>query len=100
MGDRITCPDCRGKGTCAAFVDRAESGHFDPALRCIRCKGARTIPREESEWIVRGRACAARRRRRGESLMQMSRRLGMPAAELSAMEHGRASPAPIERDRP
>ena len=96
MSERITCPDCRGMGHGAAFADGESGGRFVPDMRCIRCKGARTISREEGMWIVRGRVCATRRRQSGESLMQMAQRIGVPAAELSAMEHGRINPAPLE----
>lgn len=94
---RPTCPDCHGKGTIAAFVDREDDGYFAPALRCLRCKGEGTISAQEAEWITRGRVCIDRRRASEESLRDMAKRLGMTPAEASAMEHGRADPAPLER---
>lgn len=91
------CPDCRGRGTVAAFVDSEDAGHFDPALRCLRCKGAGTITQQEVDWITRGRVCMDRRRSRSESLMDLSKRIGLGPAQVSAMEHGKADPAQLER---
>ena len=91
------CPDCGGKGSVAAFVARESGHHFDPAMRCLRCKGEGKISAQAAEWIARGRACMDRRRARDESLIEMARRLGMRPSEASAMEHGRADPAPLER---
>jgi len=95
--DKTTiCPDCGGEGTVAAFVDREDDGHFDPALRCLRCKGTGTITQREAEWRKRGHACMHLRRLRSESLLALSQRLGITPSQASAMEHGRADPKPLE----
>ena len=48
-------PDCEGRGTVPAFVDTTAGGYFDPALRCLRCKGERTVDPVTVEWMKIGR---------------------------------------------
>jgi hypothetical protein len=90
------CPDCQGRGFVYAFVDNEDGGHFDPALKCLRCKSAGEIPEREAAWMKRGRACMDLRRARSESLLTLSQRLGITPSQASAMEHGRADPRPLE----
>lgn len=96
MPDLVTCPDCSGRGHIARFVDGAEGGRYEPELRCLRCKGAKTITQQEAEWIVRGWTCMERRRAGQESLRDAAQRFGMQPVDVSQMEHGKRDPAPLE----
>lgn len=97
----IACPDCEGRGNVAAFVDGERDGvaygHFDHRARCLRCMGRGLVPAQALDWMSRGRALASLRRAKMESLNTAARRLGMSAVEMSAMENGKADPAPLER---
>lgn len=95
---REQCPRCHGKGTFAAFVDTATDGWYDPAIKCDLCKGTGSIAAQIVEWLEIGRAHYERRIARDESIMECARRLGIRAAELSSMEHGRADPARLRDD--
>ena len=91
-----TCPRCNGAGTVAAFVDTSDTGYFDPALRCSLCLGEGHISATHADWLSRGNAHYKARVKRGESVRECARRLGMSAAKLSGMEHGRADPSRLE----
>lgn len=88
----LTCPDCLGQATVAAFVDGACGGWFEPAMKCHRCNGSGQITARQVAWLVVGRAHRNVRVERRESIVDCARRLGVTAVELSAMENGRADP--------
>lgn len=99
MAERgVQCPACGGKGTVAAFVDTATRGWFDPNLPCDLCGGAGKITDQQMAWRTAGRAHYKARVARQESVRECAKRLGFRTAELSAMEHGRADPAPLKPD--
>ena len=92
---KITCPDCRGKGTIGAFVDTADDGWYDPTLQCSRCKGIGAVDPQQEEWMRVGGTHRTWRVAQHESIMECARRIGVTPAELSSMEHGRLDPVPL-----
>ncbi len=93
----MTCPACRGDGSFGAFVDREDgTGNFEPKVRCPRCDGAGQVPAIQLQWMERGAVCRKARAARGETLMELSQRIGLSPAQISAMEQGRLDPAPLE----
>jgi hypothetical protein len=94
----VECCACHGKGSMAAFVDGAEGGHFDPAIRCGLCLGEKRISATKADWVARGRTHYKARVARGEGVRDCARRLGLRAAELSGMEHGRTDPGRLEAE--
>ncbi len=97
----IACPDCRGRGNVALFVDGERDGvafgHFDHRARCLRCAGSGTVTAQTLDWMQRGRVVMDRRRAAGESVGSAAFRLGFSVVDVSGMEHGRKNPAPLER---
>lgn len=87
------CPRCDGAKTHAAFVDGACGGHYEPALRCDLCKGSEEVADEVYKWLQIGKRHRFARVDRLETIGQCADRMGVTAAELSAMEHGRSDPA-------
>lgn len=94
---KVPCPSCSGKGTTAAFVDTETRGWFDPSLPCSLCRGTGKISEQQMAWRTAGRIHYRERVARQESIMECAQRLGIRSAELSAMEHGRADPAPLSQ---
>ena len=94
--ETTTCPRCRGSGIVAAFVETATHGYFDPMLQCSLCRGDGHISATTADWLARGEVHYKARVARGESASECARRLGISAAELSGMEHGRADPSRLE----
>jgi hypothetical protein len=90
------CPGCDDAGHFAAFVDREDKGHFDPALRCFLCGGSGRVSAQTAEWHARGRALRDARRSRGESVFDLAKRLGLSSSQVSAMEVGLADSSPLE----
>ena len=76
----MICPDCEGKGTAIALVDRA---HYrgPMCVSCSRCKGTGETDPQTECWSEIG------------GTHQMP-------AELSALENGRADPARLLLDTP
>jgi hypothetical protein len=85
----VTCPDCKGKKKVFAHVNYGgeRPGEFKH-IACMRCKGVGAIEAEMLVWIEAGRKRRAERVSRDISLREEAKRLGMNAADLSAIEMG------------
>lgn len=94
-----TCPRCGGSKRSEAFVDGPRF-HGIRLVDCAMCKGAGVVTAWQFEWWQAGQNHYRARVDRGESVRECARRLGISAADLSGMEHGRLDPAPIKDDRP
>lgn len=92
----VECSACHGKGSMAGFVERVSGGHYDPALRCSLCLGEGNISPTKADWVARGRVHYKARVARREGVGDCARRLGLGAAELSGMEHGRTDPSRLQ----
>ena len=95
--DGSTCPRCDGKGSNPAFVHTESGSYYDPELKCDLCKGTGKVSDQTLQWLSAGKRHRDDRVARDESIMECSRRLGIRAAELSAMENGRADPARLQQ---
>ena len=69
------------------------STHSVEGVRCSICKGDGRISAAPAALMAQGKNWRDARVARGETLLEMSRRLGMSPADLSAIEVGRAEPA-------
>lgn len=85
------CPRCAGDGGYHALVHRKD-GCSEEYLTCDLCKGEGKIPAEVAAWLKEGSDHRNERVAREESLRECARRLGVPAALISAMETGRQRP--------
>lgn len=94
-----TCPRCGGSKSSEAFVDGPRFNGIR-LIDCVLCKGAGVVSEAQFEWWQTGQSHYRARVDRGESVRECARRLGISAADLSGMEHGRLDPAPIKGDRP
>ena len=95
----VTCPHCAGLGAHDALVHRAGSCEVR-RLDCSTCRGAGKITRLQVGWIEAGRVHRDARVDRLESLRECATRLGIKAAELSAMERGAIDPSPLPSPEP
>lgn len=95
----ITCPDCKGKKKIMAFVDGADF-HGVEELDCLTCKGSGEIDPDMERWKKIGGVHRTWRVAQWESLADCAKRLGMGAADLSAMESGRKDPTLLIADIP
>lgn len=85
----MICPDCKGEKRVFAHLNYGgerpgEFKHID----CFRCKGAGEVPDEQAQWIEEGKKRRAERVARDITLRDEARRLGISAADLSAIERG------------
>ena len=94
------CPRCQGGRTFSAFVDGPSGGRYEPALLCGLCQGTGEVPEKVAEWLAKGTAHRLDRVARGVSIGQAAKCLGITAAQLSAMEHGRADPVGLNPTPP
>jgi len=93
------CPDCKTKGKIFALVDGPN--YSGPAeLRCPRCMGSGHVDADMERWMKIGGAHRTWRVAQWESIAECSKRLGIGAAELSAMESGRKDPTFLIPDIP
>ena len=103
MAEDAHCPHCDGLGAVSGFVDGFRNGRRHGELRrdipCFTCDGKGRIPTHQFNWIEEGRVHRSQRQERKESLHAAAARLGISAAEVSAMEMGRMNPAPLHRER-
>lgn len=92
------CPDCKGSGqTGPVHIHWANKPHeWRDSMTCLRCDGAGNITEEMADWIDRGREARDKRVARGLSMLEQARALGLSSSEVSAMEHGRRDPTPLE----
>lgn len=94
----MKCPDCRN-GKIFALVDGADySGTAH--IPCMRCQGTCEVDENTERWMKIGGVHRTWRVAQWESLGDCARRLGMNAADLSAMEHGRKDPTRLIADIP
>lgn len=87
----MQCPYCGGNGGSEAFINRGPDirTHSFEWVECRLCGGSGAITDERHEFFVRGKAWRDARVARGESLLELSRRIGVGPAEISDREHGR-----------
>jgi hypothetical protein len=98
-GASMICPDCHGLKKLFALVDGPE--YCGPAdIPCVRCKGTGQVDPDSERWQLIGGAHRTWRVAQWESLGECAKRIGMTAAELSGMEHGRADPTRLIADIP
>lgn len=90
MSDQ-TCTHCDGKGwTGPVHVNMGNGKHeWRERMECFRCGGAGKITWQQAEAIRIGDEFRRARVEAGDSIRDMSKRLGISAADLSAYEHGR-----------
>ena len=95
----MICPDCEGKGTIIALVDGA---HYrgPMSISCSRCSGTGEADLSTERWLEIGGTHRTWRVAQHEGLQECAVRLGIPLAELLAMESGRADPARLLLDTP
>jgi len=93
------CPDCKGKKKIMAFVDGQDFNGVEE-LNCLRCKGYGEIDEDMERWMKIGGVHRTWRVAQWESLAECAKRLGMGAADLSAMEMGRKDPTRLIADIP
>lgn len=89
----MICPMCQGEKIVSGLVKFADGRPCAmQEFSCFRCGGAGEIPDEQAEWIRLGDRLRRTRIARGESLREAAKRLGVSAASLSDLEHGRVDP--------
>lgn len=93
--DEVTCPRCHGGGTVLRFIDGPGNHRVEPEGTCSLCQGKGSVSAQQMAWIKAGRAHRDARVARGESLRDRATALGLEVTVLSAMEHGKADPAPL-----
>lgn len=83
------CPHCRGeKGGVAHINTGPDRPHEWGWLPCSTCAGTGEVSDEHLARIERGNRVRAERLARDESLREAAKRMGITAAELSAIERG------------
>ncbi|WP_316176282.1 hypothetical protein [Bradyrhizobium sp. SZCCHNRI1073] len=95
----IVCPDCKGKKQMMAFVDGQDFNGV-AEIACLRCRGSGEVCEDTERWMKIGGIHRTWRVAQWESLAECANRLGMGAAELSAMEQGRKDPTRLIADIP
>ena len=92
------CPHCNGERQVFVFADGHHADgtpfHSNGLRNCSTCGGSGEITEEHVRRIKVGRERREERLSAGLSLREASRLAGISAAELSAIECGRPSPAP------
>jgi hypothetical protein len=94
------CPDCGATGKISAFVDYGEArpGELRTDIPCATCGGGGKVSWATREWKRIGADHRGRRVASQESILACANRIGISCAQLSAMERGRADPAPLLSD--
>ena len=97
----VRCPHCNGDGGGPAFINRGLdiSTHSVDYVRCRTCEGDGVVSDERAGFIAEGRVWRDARVARQETLLEMSRRIGIGPAEISATEHGRGPALAFEHFR-
>ena len=80
------CPECGGSGRLIAW-----DGHV--LGECGMCRGFKTIPNHQLEWIAKGRALRERRISRRITLRDMAISAGVDVVDLSQIERGIIKPS-------
>jgi len=80
------CPECRGSGRIIAW-DGYVLGE------CVMCRGLKTIPEHQLEWIAAGRALREQRISRRITLRDMATLIGVGVVDLSQVERGLIEPS-------
>ena len=75
------CPECGGHGRIITF-DGIVLGE------CQMCRGFKTIPEHQLEWIAAGKALKEQRIAKRITLRDMAKHLGVDVCDLSRMERG------------
>lgn len=92
----IECPECKGVGDRGGFAIDS-NGSFYNRVPCSLCRGGGAVASHRVAWWQIGRDHYRRRVERLEGIRECASRLGISPSQLSAMEHGRANPAPLEK---
>lgn len=93
---RVTCPDCSGTRTTIVLRHRNGLGEM-AEIDCSTCQGTGTVDPAVLVWREQARAVRAARRQQDRTLHEVAALGGLTVPEVSAMETGRADPAPLER---
>lgn len=80
------CPTCEGKGKLSGY---ACPGFRLVELGCVTCYGQKEISDEHLQQIEKGKAMRQERIKRGVSLREEAKRLGLSPSDYSAVEQGR-----------
>lgn len=98
MTEVLHCPDCKGSGkTGPVHINRGDQPHeWRESMPCLRCEGTGKIAAAMLDWMKRGEVLRKARIAREVSIMERAKELGMRSAQVSAMEHGRSDPTPLE----
>lgn len=87
----MICPDCKGTKKTLCLVDGQR--YSGPAeLACSRCRGTGEVDPDMERWMKIGGTHRTWRVAQWESMAACAKRLGVSAADLSAMEAGRKDP--------
>lgn len=84
----ITCPDCNGRGTLDALLNRGREGCEWATITCFTCNGAGQITEIQAAAMCTRGAIRADRIFRDETIKEAADRLGMSLGEYSRMERG------------
>lgn len=89
----MICPMCKGEKGGQGHVNYGGARPCEfKWIACMRCKGTGAVPDEQGPWIEAGMKRRAERLARDMSLWEEAKRLGISAAQLSAIEHGMRNP--------
>jgi hypothetical protein len=91
----IVCPECKGAGETTGM---GCPGFRPVKIPCFLCKGEKQISEERLQWIATGEAMRQDRRKRGVSLREEAKRLGIGPSDLTDMEFGVKKPIPRAKD--
>lgn len=100
----MNCPKCQGAGATGpvhvnyGYVQGVGCcGEWLDSVRCYFCGGTGLVPDDTPERIEAGKAKRSERYQRGETLKEASLRMGISAAQLSAIEMGRPLKQPANQ---
>lgn len=101
----MDCPKCTGtRKTGPVHVNYGYDktiggcrGEWKDSMSCYFCGGSGQVPDDTPARIETGKAMRTEREQRGETLKEASLRMGISAAQLSAIETGRPIKQPAHQ---
>lgn len=101
----MDCPKCTGTGsTGPVHINRGYDkdiggcrGEWRDSIPCYFCMGSGSVPNDTLDRIAAGKSMRSERDKRGETLKDASLRMGISAAQLSAIETGRPTKQPAHQ---
>ena len=84
----VTCPDCKGRGTSFAHINRGDKPHSFEEVNCLLCKGAGKMTAERYDRYLAGRLQRENRIAAGLGLREAALQRGITPSRLSAIERG------------